>query len=267
MNPSASSLRSLRGLPSAGWARRATAAVALGAVVLGASACGSSSPSAATTSSTTATGSTPTTSATGSTTATTTATPTTSATATLSKIEAGLSSSEGAAYVATYAVKSTESGKTSTVNLTIAHQGSNSLFAVAEPTGTFEELGLDGKDTICIKQAAKSMCYNGSLGAEFGASVNNYINNFGTKMWLAALKAASGGSDSSRTIDGQSDTCVTFNATTGTGSTTICVTSQGVLAEAVGTNAEGTYTMMITSFSASVPSNEFTLPATPTSLP
>jgi hypothetical protein len=266
MNPSASSPRSLRVFTSAGWARRAAAAAALGAMVVGASACGSSSPSAATTA-TSATGSTPTTSATGSTTATTAATPTTTAGASLSQIEASLSSSESAAYVATYAVKSTESGKTSTVNLTIAHQGSNSLFAVAETTGTFEEFGLDNKDTICVKQAAKSMCYNGSLGAEFGASVNTFINNFGTKTWLAALKAASGGSDSSRTIDGQSDTCVTFIAKTGTGSTTICVTSQGVLAEATGTNAEGTYTMMITSFSASVPSNEFTLPATPTTLP
>jgi hypothetical protein len=266
MNPSASPLRSLRGSTSAGWARRAAAAAALGAMVVGASACGSSSPSAATTTSS-ATGSTPTTSATGSTTATTAAIPTTSAGTTLSKIEASLSSSESAVYVATYAVKSTESGKTSTVNLTIAHQGSNSLFAVTETTGTFEEFGLDGKDTICVKQATSSMCYTGSLGAEFGASVNAFINNFGTKTWLAALKAASVGSDSTRTIDGQSDTCVTFHATTGTGSTTICVTSQGVLAAAVGTNAEGTYTMTITSFSASVPSDEFTLPATPTTMP
>jgi hypothetical protein len=158
-------------------------------------------------------------------------------------------------------VTSTLSGTTGKTNFTIAHQGTNSLFAVAESKGSFEEFGLNKKDTVCAKQGATWMCLGGSLGTEVSASLNVFLNDFGTKAWLAELTAASGGKVSSRTIDGQSDTCISFNAKTGTGSYTICVTSQGVLAEGTGQSAQGTWTVKLTNFSTNVPSNEFTPPA------
>jgi hypothetical protein len=164
-------------------------------------------------------------------------------------------------------VNSTQSGVSNTAAFTIAHDGTKSLFSIVETKGSFEEFGVGTTDTICAKTGSKWTCYSGSLGAEIGASLTTFLADFGTKAALAELTAAAHGSVSSRTVDGQTATCATFNPTTGSGSDTVCITSQGVLAEETGTNAEGTFSLKLTSLSTSVPSNEFTLPATPTTLP
>ena len=162
-------------------------------------------------------------------------------------------------------MSSTESGVSNKTTFTVAHAGSDSLVAIAESKGSFEEFEVGKTDTVCSKPAATWTCYSGSFAAEIGASLSIFVKDFGAKAAIAELAAASGGTISSSTVDGQAVTCASFK--TSSGSYKVCVTSQGVMAEVVGQNTQGTFTLTLTSLSSSVPSNEFTPPAKATSIP
>jgi len=239
--------------------------VALTAVVLGVSACSSSSSTGATT--TTQASST---SSGASTTSSTTAT-TQPATASLAQIESKLSAGQSASFVATYAVKGTTSGVSQSVNFKIGHSGSSTAFSIAEAKGSFEEIVVSNKDTWCEKTAGSWSCFTGSLGATIGAALNVFLGDFSESATLDRIKAERAGafetSTSSSTVAGQPVTCITYHSHTDGGVYTVCVTSQGVLAQVVGTTNQSHFTETLTSISTSVPSNEFIPPATPTTIP
>jgi hypothetical protein len=263
MNPTAASRHALlRVAPTL--ARRVTAAVALTAVVLGVSACGSSSSPPATTTATTSAG--------GSTTSAATATTVgASGSASLTQFESKLASGQTATFVAVYHVSGVSDGNSDSGTFTIAHDGSSSLFGITETKGAFEEISAGGKVTICAKEAAGWTCFGGSLGSEFGASLDPFLDLYSAKAQAAQLKAEEAAAfdvtTSSKTVAGQSVSCVTYHSHTDSAEGTICVTSQGVMAEAFGSSSSGKWTLTLTSFSSNVPSNEFTLPATPTTIP
>jgi hypothetical protein len=265
MIPTATPRSLLRRTMTARLSRHITGAVALSAIVLGVAACGSSS-STGTTTTTTAAGSTSTTSTT---TSTSTSAPPTAAS--LAQIEAKLSAGQSASFVATYAVKATTSGTNQSINFTVGHAGSSTAFSIAEPQGSFEEIAVNNKDTWCVKSAGSWKCYTGSLGATFGASLNVFLDDFSESATLDRIRAERAGayetSSSTGTVDGQAVTCITYHTHTDSGVYTVCITSQGVLAQVVGTNTQGHFTETLTSLSTSVPSNEFTPPATPTTIP
>jgi hypothetical protein len=272
MNPT-NSRWSLRATTSAGLARRVTVAAALATVVLGVSAC-SSSTSTGTTTTSPQTGSTPTTGGSGSTTPTTTATNTTkpgNSGASLSQFGSKLAAGQSATFVATYKVSGTSAGHSESGTFTIAHDGSSSLFAITESKGAFEEIGVSGKATFCAKQTGKWICFGGALSKTFGASLDPFINLYSAKAQAAVLKTEEAGAydvtTSSKNIAGQSANCITYHSHTDNAQGTICVTSQGVMAEAFGSSTSGTWTLTLSSFSSNVPSNEFTLPAAVTSVP
>jgi hypothetical protein len=267
MKPMATSHRVPRLTTATGSGRRIAAAMAsLIAVVLGVSACGSSSPSTAT-STTAPAGST---SSPGSASSSTT-TSSQPATASLAKIESKLSAGQSASFVATYSVKSTTSGVSNSINFTVGHAGKSTVFSIAEPQGSFEEIDAHNIDTWCAKSAGSWKCYTGSLGATIGTALNVFLSDFSESATLARLEAAKDDaydvSTSSTTIDGRPVTCVTYHAHVDSGVYTICVTVQGILARVVGVNAQEHFTVALTGISTTVPSNEFTPPATPTTIP
>lgn len=251
------------------WNRRRPhfAAVAvLAGLGLGLTACGSSATSTTSTATTAA--------AAGST--TTSSSPTTSSqpatgNASLTKIGHELAAGQDQSYVADYKVSSTENGTSVTGTFTVAHAGSETLFAASTPQGSFEEIINKSKTTICARETGKWMCFSGSLGATIEKDVKPFIDNFSQKSELAKLKAlgsgASGATTSTKTFAGQTVTCLTFHASAPKGVYTVCVTSQGVMAEAGGQNSTGHYSLTLSNFTASVPSNEFNPPAKATASP
>jgi hypothetical protein len=267
MDPTASSKgvsrRTVRGMS----ARRVTAIFALGALALGASACGSSSSSGTTTA---PGGSTTATSTPGSTSVTTTTKPASSKSA-LAAIASKLGSGQSATFLADYRISGTESGKAVNGTFEIAHSGTNSLFSFDESASQFEEIGSGSKGTVCAKTSGHWTCYSGAGAAAIGASVKDFENLYGSKAELTELKAEESGaydvSSSTETIGGQSATCATFKTHTSNGSYTVCITAQGEMAEVRGTTTTGTFTLTLSSYSTSVPSSAFTLPATPTTIP
>ena len=75
---------------------------------------------------------------------------------------------------------------------------------------------------------------------------------------------------SSKSVNGLSLSCISVTGAKGEkGTGTFCVTPQGVLGYVSWTGTTGSQagSFEITSFSTSVPADEFTLPATPTKLP
>jgi hypothetical protein len=98
-----------------------------------------------------------------------------------------------------------------------------------------------------------------------------YQPNYYLPYFQAAAKAAGGQvSYSSKSVNGLSLSCVSVTgATNEKGTGTFCVTSQGVLGYVswTGTTAADAGSFEITSFSTTVPAGEFTLPATPTTIP
>jgi hypothetical protein len=241
---------------------RLVASLALAAIALGATACSSSS-SPSTTTTTGGSGATTTTAAGGSTTSTTAA-----GGASLAQIEAKLQDGQSATFLATYKLTSKSTGKTTNGTITIAHDGSDSLFGFTETSATFEEIATGSKSVICSKSSGAWQCYSGALGTTIGASLAGIEDLYGSKAALGALKADSavaGVKESTSSVDGTAVTCFTFHATTTTGSWTYCVTGNGVLAEANTQNTAGTSSLVLTSLTSSVSASEFTPPATPTS--
>jgi len=174
--------------------------------------------------------------------------------------------------MATYSITaSTEAGKT--ITMTLAHSGSNSLFGVLTSSGQFKEILAGTATDICAQEAGAWHCYSGvgGMAAAFTSMIKEFENLYGSQALAQYLKAdaniAVGTATSSKTIAGQQVTCVSFHLTTSSAHWTYCVTSQGVIAEAEGSASTGTFAMTMTSYSTNVPGNEFTPPATPTTIP
>jgi hypothetical protein len=243
---------------------------ALAGIALGASACSSSSSSATTTTTSPSGSSTPTSSsASGS--STTSTTSASSGGASLSQLESKLSSGQVATFAATYKLTGTEAGKSVNGTLTVAHSGTSSLFGVVTAQGAFEEIVTGTTSVICAKQAAAWECFGGASAASLGASVAAFSDLYSSKAALALLKSdsalASDVTESSSTVAGQPVSCYTFHAKTDNGLYTFCVTASGVMAEWYGSDTTGNWKLLVSSYSSSVPSNEFTPPATPTTIP
>jgi hypothetical protein len=247
---------------------RLAASLALAAIALGATACSSSS-SPGTTTTTSGSGATTTTAAGGNSTTTSTSA---SGGASLSQIETKLKDGQTATFLATYKLTSKSTSNSSNGTLTIAHDGSDSLFGVTEASGTFEEIATGSKSVICSKSSGAWQCFSGALGASISGSLTGIENLYGSKAAVAALKAdssVSGVKESTSSVGGTPVTCFTYHATTTTttGSWTYCVTDSGVLAEANTQNTAGSSSLVLTSLTSNVSASEFTPPATPTSTP
>ncbi|MGC9963567.1 MAG: hypothetical protein ABSE47_16950 [Acidimicrobiales bacterium] len=251
-----------------GGPRRLGGAVALAAIVLGATACSSSSSSSTTTTTPASGSTTATTSAPGG--GSTTSTTGASGSASLSELESKLASGQTATFLATYAVQSTTSGKSTKGTFTLAHDGSSSLVGFVESTGAFEEIKAGSAVYLCTKTTASWQCFSGAEAATLGASVTAVASIYGSSAALDLLKAdaaEAGATESSSTFAGQPVTCLTFPNKTTSGTSTVCVTSNGVLAEEKATTPTGNVLVTLQSFSTSVPSSEFTPPATPSTIP
>jgi hypothetical protein len=252
-----------------GLARRVITGIALATVILVVSACGSSSNSAKTT--TTSTGASGSTSSSTSAASSTSSTSSASGSASLSKIESQIETGQSATFVATYSV--TASTQSTTMKLTLAHSGSDSLFGVVNTTGQFEEILAGTATDICVQESGSWHCYSGvgGAGAAFATMIKEFENAYSSTTLAQTLKAdestAVGTATSTNTIAGQPVTCVSYHLTTNSDHWTYCVTSQGVIAQAEGSASTGTFDMKMTKYSASVPNNEFTPPATPTTIP
>ena len=249
----------------------------LATVALLAAGCSSSSSSTTTTkptNSTTATTSTATsTTATTTTVAPSSSTSTTSAGGSGSSLLSKFQNGEHGTFIATYQITSGASG--SLTSLTIAQQPPDSLFEGTSSSGNFELLTLDKKSYICSGQSSNGtggMCMNEGAATSEADLFNIYEPGSYLPYFQAAAKASGGQvSYSSKTVNGISLSCVTATDVTGQNGTggTFCVTDQGVLGyvSTTGATAANSFSFEITSYSTSVPSNEFTLPATPTTIP
>ncbi len=99
--------------------------------------------------------------------------------------------------------------------------------------------------------------------------MSGLVDNFSAKSELAKLKAEESGaygvSTSTKTFAGQSVSCLTYHTHANSGTYTVCVTPEGILAEALGQDGSGHYSLTLSKLTPGVPSNEFTPPAKPTS--
>ncbi|GEM_PF-1035471 len=241
-------------------------------------AAGCSSSSTGSTTTTSASSSTTTTSAATSSTVTTTtvapssSTTTTSAGASGSGLLSKFQSGQQATFIATYKV--TSGASKSLTSLTIAQQPPDSLFGGSSSSGTFELITLGKKSYICSGQTSAGsggMCISEGATSSEADLFKIYEPNFYLPYFQAAAKASGGQvSYSSKTVSGISLSCVSVSGEAGeTGTGTFCVTDQGVLGYVAWTGATASQngSFEITSYSTSVPANEFTLPATPTTIP
>lgn len=222
----------------------------LAALVVVASACSSSTSPPATTASTT------------------TAAPTTTSSGppSLTKIETELASGPPT-FLAAYSFSDTVHADTPSGSYVVAQQGSDDLVAVHEPIGKIEQIGVGGKTYLCNESVGFlgwSCIYGpGVQHAQADLEFADIFTLIGTKAALDALKAHQGATTTSTgTVDGHSVACA--ESTPGASNAlTVCVLADGVLAEFESQSAAGTRKVVLTSFSTSVPSGEFTLPAKP----
>ena len=184
----------------------------------------------------------------------------------LSKFQSG----EHATFIATY--KITSGSSKSLTSLTIAEQPPDSLFGGTTTSGTFKLITLGTKSYICTGGAgAAATCFSEATEASLADLFALYQPNYYLPYFQAAAKA--GGAQvsySSKSVNGFSLSCVTVaGATNEKGTGTFCVTDQGVLGYVswTGATAASAGSFEITSYSTTVPSGEFTLPATPTTIP
>jgi hypothetical protein len=159
-------------------------------------------------------------------------------------------------------------------SLTIAQQPPDSLFAGTSSSGTFELITLGNKSYICSGQSASGtggICLSEGAASSEADVFAPYEPNFYLPYFQAAAKAAGAQvSYSSKSVSGLSLSCVSVTGAAGeTGTGTFCVTDQGVLGYVswTGSTASQNGSFEITSFSTTVPAGEFTLPATPTTIP
>ncbi len=263
MNPSSSS-QWLRKSIATSTRRRLVSVAVISLVALGATACSSSSstPTTSSTSSSTPSSSTPTSSS---------STPTTTANtqAELNRLANQLQSGQNATFVASYSI--TGSSFNGTGTMTLAHSGTNSLVGFSTSSGKFEEMGSGSTAVFCEATGSTWQCFKGSNLASLEVSLTDMVKNYSSSAMITALKAdtslATDVSQSSQTIAGQPSTCVSFTLTTTSGSATYCASSSGVMDEFEGHSATSSVKVILSSFSSSVPSSEFTPPATPTAFP
>jgi hypothetical protein len=199
-------------------------------------------------------------------------TTTTSAGASGSGLLSKFQSGEQATFVATYKV--TSGASKSLTSLTIAQQPPDSLFGGTSSSGNFELITLGKKGYICSGQSSGGtggMCLSEGAAASEADLFKIYEPNFYLPYFQAAAKASGGQvSYSSKTVNGISLSCISVTGAAGEkGTGTFCVTDQGVLGYVAwtGATASDNGSFEITSYSTSVPANEFTLPATPTTIP
>ena len=171
--------------------------------------------------------------------------------------------------MATYKITS---GSGSLTSLTIAQQPPDSLFAGSSSSGTFKLITLGKKSYICTGGGSTAAtCFNAGAEASLTDLFALYEPNFYLPYFQAAAKTEGAQvTYSSKTVSGLSLSCISVTGAAGEkGTGTFCVTDQGVLGYVAwtGTTASDNGSFEITSFSTSVPSDEFTLPATPTTIP
>lgn len=240
--------------------RAVTAALTVPILAICLSACGSSSPSSGQKpSSTKSTAAKSSSGSTGS-----------SSGVSIGSFESKLLSGEHSTYLAKYRLNG-QAGGTSTVGtMTVAHQNANTLIAAATARGSFEEIIAAGKVTICANEAGAWHCFNGSILGQFERLLKPLLRLYSVKGQLAALKdeqrTAYDVTSSTRSVGGQTVNCITYHSHVDAGVYTVCANAQGVMAEAIGQNTSGHWTLTLTSLTSSVPGSEFTPPAAPTSL-
>jgi hypothetical protein len=250
--------------------RGAAGAVLTAAVAIVAAGCSSSSsPSTTTTTTAAPATSSTTTTAKSSTTTTTAPTTTTSASSLAVALLGKFHSGEHATFIASYRVTSAATNELTT--LTIAQQSPNQLFEGSEKSGTFELITLGAKSYICTKSSGTSTCFSSAAASSEADLFALYEPSKYLPYFQAAASAAGGHTSvSTKSVNGYSLSCITVSgAANENGTGTFCVTSQGVLGYVAwtGTKATDGGSFEITNYSTSVPAGEFTLPATPTTLP
>jgi hypothetical protein len=255
---------------------RSTAGIVLVATIaIVAAGCSKSSSGTTTTTTTTTSTTAPsTTSTTAASTTSTTAASTTTSTAPGGKSGSALldlfKSGQHVTFAATYKV-SGASGSLS--SLTLAQQSPNLLFKGSTSSGTFELITTGAKSYICSQTAGAWTCF--SSGTATANPEAELFALYEPKTYLpefqAAANAAGGHATfSSKTVNGFSLSCLSVSGVPGeNGSGTFCMTSQGVLGYVswTGAKASESGSFEITSYSATVPASDFTLPATPTKIP
>jgi len=231
-----------------------------------AAACGSSSSSGTTTTAAPG-GSTSTTSAGGGGSSSTTTT--TSSTGTGSAFLGKFQSGEHATFIATYKVTSSSNSSSSLEDLTIAQQAPNALFKGVSSAGTFELITRGTKSYLCSETNGTWLCFNGGKSNPEAALFAVYEPGTYFPEVQAAVKAEGGqASYSTKSVNGFELSCVSVSGATGEkGSGTYCVTAQGILGYVSYSSGASKGGFEIESFSTSVPSSEFTLPATPSTIP
>ena len=257
-------------------ARRAvTGCVALVAAGVLAAACSSSSSPSTSTTAAPGTTAAPTTTVAGSTgTPTTTAggsstTTTTSANSSLLSTLEKLKSGEHQTFAATYKVSTTGSSDKLT-SLTIAQQSPNTLFEAVTSTSTVEILTIGAKSYLCSETGGKWTCLNGGKSDPETAMFAFYEPGTYLPEVEAAVKAQGAQATySAKTVNGFALSCISVTGAKGEkGTGTFCVTAQGVLGYvSYSSTTGGSGNFELTKYATSVPSSDFTLPATVTTLP
>jgi len=258
--------------------RRSIAGAALVAVAGLAASCSSSSTGSGTTtttsgpaaSSTTATTTTTTPSSTTATTKAVSTTSTTSAGSSGSSLLSKFQSGEHATLLASYKISSSTSKDLTT--LTVAQQSPDQVFKGTTSSGSFEFLRLGTKSYLCSQSGSgAAMCFSSGATNPEAELFSLYEPSRYLPYFQEAASAAGGtASYSTKSVNGYSLSCITVSgAKDENGSGTFCVTAQGVLGYVAwtGTSASESGSFEITSYSTTVPANEFALPAKPTTIP
>ncbi len=186
----------------------------------------------------------------------------------LSKLQTG----EHSTFLSTY--RMVGGGEPAAMTLTIAVDGSNAKFGVQSATGSdLEEISTAAGSVFCTQGGGGPwFCVHEVAGA--GAGLAALAALYAPRSLLKIVRAevaaeTSGGqiTSSSRTLNGVSMSCLTLAEHPGvvTGAT-YCITSQGVLGYASSAGPPAS-SMTLLSFSTSIPSGEFTPPATPQAQP
>jgi len=229
---------------------------------------------AASSTTTATTAATTTTSTPGSATTTTTtaasSTTTSSSASSFSGLLSKFQSGEHATFIATY--KITSSTSKNLTSLTLAQQSPDQVLKGTTSSGTFEFLSLGTKTYLCSQSASgAATCFDSGASNPEAALFSLYEPSKYLPYFEAAASAAGGhATASSKTVNGYPLSCVTVSGVANeNGTGTFCVTAQGALGYVAwtGTTTADSGSFEITSYSTTVPSGEFNLPATPTSIP
>jgi len=184
----------------------------------------------------------------------------------LSKFQSG----EHATFIASYKITSSASKELTT--LTIAQQSSDQVFKGTTSSGSFEFLTLGAKSYLCSQSGSgAATCFSSGATNPESELFSIYEPSRYLPYFEAAASAAGGTATySTKSVNGYPLSCITASGVKGeNGSGTFCVTAQGVLGYVAwtGTSASESGSFEITSYSTTIPANEFTLPATPTTIP